>query len=253
MTPRSWASPRCRTPPIWPARGTTPGSRATSRSSPPTSSCSNSSSCWRRRAGPSCGPARSCTARSAAAGNPNEQDDDDGQEEAERARKKMKEKKYEKELMRLQGKLCVLQDWVKEKGLRVIVVFEGRDAAGKGGTIKAITERTSPRIFRLVALPAPSDREKSQMYAAAVHAALSRRRRDRHLRPQLVQPGRRRARDGVRPRRAVRAVPQGDPALREADRSTAGSSSSSSGSKSATRNRSGDSRPASTIPCASGS
>jgi polyphosphate kinase len=78
--------------------------------------------------------------------------------------KKMKRKAYEKELMRLQGKLCLLQDWVKEKGLRAIVVFEGRDAAGKGGTIKAITERTSPRVFRLVALPAPSDREKSQMY-----------------------------------------------------------------------------------------
>ena len=78
--------------------------------------------------------------------------------------KKMKRKAFEKELTRLQGKLCVLQDWVKEKGLRVIVVFEGRDAAGKGGTIKAILERTSPRIFRLVALPAPSDREKSQMY-----------------------------------------------------------------------------------------
>ena len=78
--------------------------------------------------------------------------------------KKMKRKAFEKELMRLQAKLCILQDWVKEKGLRVIVVFEGRDAAGKGGTIKAITERTSPRIFRLVALPAPSDREKSQMY-----------------------------------------------------------------------------------------
>jgi polyphosphate kinase 2 len=78
---------------------------------------------------------------------------------------KMKEKKYERELVRLQAKLCALQDWVKEKGLRVIIVFEGRDAAGKGGTIKAIMERTSPRIFRLVALPAPSDREKSQMYA----------------------------------------------------------------------------------------
>src|SRR5580765_1223799 len=78
--------------------------------------------------------------------------------------KKMKRKKFEKEMVRLQGKLCVLQDWVKEKGLRVIVVFEGRDAAGKGGTIKAITERTSPRVFRLVALPAPSDREKTQMY-----------------------------------------------------------------------------------------
>src|SRR5262249_41105438 len=58
----------------------------------------------------------------------------------------------------------VLQDWVKAKGLRVVVIFEGRDAAGKGGTIKAITERVSPRVFRVVALPAPSDREKSQMY-----------------------------------------------------------------------------------------
>jgi polyphosphate kinase len=77
---------------------------------------------------------------------------------------KMKRKKFEKELTRLQGKLCALQDWVKEKGLRVIVVFEGRDAAGKGGTIKAITERVSPRVFRVVALPAPSDREKSQLY-----------------------------------------------------------------------------------------
>ena len=79
-------------------------------------------------------------------------------------RKKMSTKEYMKALTRLQGKLCVLQEWVKEKRLRVIVIFEGRDAAGKGGTIKAITERVSPRVFRLVALPAPSDREKSQMY-----------------------------------------------------------------------------------------
>lgn len=78
--------------------------------------------------------------------------------------KLLKRKKYEKELRRLQGKLCKLQDWVKYKGLRIILIFEGRDAAGKGGTIKAITERVSPRVFRLVALPAPSDREKSQMY-----------------------------------------------------------------------------------------
>src|SRR5262245_31063063 len=78
--------------------------------------------------------------------------------------KKMKGKKYLKELRKLQGELCHLQEWVRYKGLRVIVVFEGRDAAGKGGTIKAITERVSPRVFRLVALPAPSDREKTQMY-----------------------------------------------------------------------------------------
>jgi polyphosphate kinase 2 len=77
---------------------------------------------------------------------------------------KMKRKTYEKELQKLQVKLCLLQEWVKKKGLRVIIVFEGRDTAGKGGTIKAITERVSPRVFRVVALPAPSDREKSQMY-----------------------------------------------------------------------------------------
>jgi polyphosphate kinase len=77
---------------------------------------------------------------------------------------KLSRKQYEKELRRLQAELCKLQDWVKYKGLRVIVVFEGRDAAGKGGTIRALTERVSPRIFRVVALPAPSDREKSQMY-----------------------------------------------------------------------------------------
>jgi polyphosphate kinase 2 len=76
----------------------------------------------------------------------------------------MKRKKYENELQKLQAGLCVLQEWVKAKGLRIIVVFEGRDAAGKGGTIKAITERVSPRVFRVVALPAPSDREKTQMY-----------------------------------------------------------------------------------------
>src|ERR1700761_5362034 len=73
-------------------------------------------------------------------------------------------KEYDKELRHLQGELCKLQDWVKYKGLRAIVVFEGRDAAGKGGTIRAITERVSPRVFRLVALPSPSDREKTQMY-----------------------------------------------------------------------------------------
>jgi polyphosphate kinase len=78
--------------------------------------------------------------------------------------KKLKNKKYLKELARLQAKLCVLQEWVQAKGLRVIVIFEGRDAAGKGGLIKAITERVSPRVFRVVALPAPSDREKSQLY-----------------------------------------------------------------------------------------
>ena len=77
---------------------------------------------------------------------------------------KMKRKVYENELRKLQVELCHLQDWVKATGARVIVVFEGRDAAGKGGTIKALTERVSPRVFRVMALPAPSDREKSQMF-----------------------------------------------------------------------------------------
>ena len=77
---------------------------------------------------------------------------------------KMKRKDYENELRKLQVQLCHLQDWLKAKGARAIIVFEGRDAAGKGGTIKAITERVSPRVFRTVALPAPSDREKTQMF-----------------------------------------------------------------------------------------
>jgi polyphosphate kinase 2 len=77
---------------------------------------------------------------------------------------KLKRWQYEKELRRLQTELCRLQDWVKHTGMRVVVVFEGRDGAGKGGTIRAITERVSPRIFRVIALPAPSDRERSQMY-----------------------------------------------------------------------------------------
>jgi polyphosphate kinase 2 len=76
----------------------------------------------------------------------------------------MKRKEYEKALRKLQVELCALQDWVKHEGLRVVVIFEGRDAAGKGGTIKAITERVSPRVFRVVALPAPSDREKAELY-----------------------------------------------------------------------------------------
>jgi polyphosphate kinase len=80
------------------------------------------------------------------------------------ASSKMKRKEYEKELGKLQVQLCHLQEWVKEKKLRVIVLFEGRDAAGKGGTIKAITEKVSPRVFRVTALPAPSDREKTQMF-----------------------------------------------------------------------------------------
>jgi len=77
---------------------------------------------------------------------------------------KLKTKEYGKALRQLQAELCRLQEWVRHKGRRIIIVFEGRDTAGKGGTIRALTERVSPRVFRLVALPAPSDREKTQMY-----------------------------------------------------------------------------------------
>jgi polyphosphate kinase 2 len=76
----------------------------------------------------------------------------------------MKYKEYAKKLRKLQAELSQLQEWVKDKGHRVIIVFEGRDTAGKGGTIRALTERVSPRVFRHVALPAPSDRENTQMY-----------------------------------------------------------------------------------------
>ena len=77
---------------------------------------------------------------------------------------KMKKKEYERELRRLQGELVAMQEWVKASGAKVCIVFEGRDTAGKGGTIRRITERTNPRVFRHVALPAPTEREKSQMY-----------------------------------------------------------------------------------------
>jgi polyphosphate kinase len=80
------------------------------------------------------------------------------------ADQKLKRKDYETELRKLQVELCRLQEWVKYKGLRIVILFEGRDAAGKGGTIKAITERVSPRVFRVVALPAPSEREKTQLF-----------------------------------------------------------------------------------------
>jgi len=90
--------------------------------------------------------------------NSKEKNEKDGQAQ------KMKRKAYEQELRKLQVKLCHLQEWVKAKGVRVIVIFEGRDAAGKGGTIKAIAERVSPRVFRVVALPAPSDRQKTQLF-----------------------------------------------------------------------------------------
>ena len=85
-------------------------------------------------------------------------------EKAAAPESKLKRKDYEKELRRLQGELCHLQESVKYKGQRIIIIFEGRDGAGKGGTIRALTERVSSRVFRVVALPAPSDREKTQLY-----------------------------------------------------------------------------------------
>ena len=92
---------------------------------------------------------------------------------------------YEHQLAKLHVELVKLQRWVVHKGLKVCVVFEGRDGAGKGGTIKAITERVSPRVFHLVALPAPTEREKSQIVRSTLHCAPSRRWRDRDIRPQL--------------------------------------------------------------------
>ena len=91
-------------------------------------------------------------------------DADHEQPDADLNLPKLKGKDYEKQLRKLHVELVKLQEWVRHKGLKVCVIFEGRDGAGKGGTIKAITERVSPRVFRVVALPAPTDREKSQMY-----------------------------------------------------------------------------------------
>ena len=85
-------------------------------------------------------------------------------EQAAEPVEKLSEKAYQKELERLHGELVRLQEWVVESRKRVCILFEGRDGAGKGGTIKAITERVSPRVFRVFALPAPTEREKSQMY-----------------------------------------------------------------------------------------
>ncbi|MGU3453892.1 polyphosphate kinase 2 [Methylobacterium sp. 391_Methyba4] len=93
-----------------------------------------------------------------------EPETDDEATDAGLAQPKLKRKAYERELRALQVQLCHLQDWVRKSGARIVVVFEGRDAAGKGGTIKALTERVSPRVFRVAALPAPSDRQKTQMF-----------------------------------------------------------------------------------------
>jgi len=85
---------------------------------------------------------------------------------------KLTRKEYEEKLRKLQIELCKLQEWVRHEGLRIVVIFEGRDAAGKGGAIKAITERVSPRVFRVAALPTIGPREDADLFAA-LHAALS--------------------------------------------------------------------------------
>ena len=110
---------------------------------------------------------------------------------------KMKRKVYEKELQKLQVQLCHLQEWVRQTGARIIIVFEGRDAAGKGGTIKALTERVSPRVFRVTALAGALGSSKDADVHAALYRAFSGGRRDRYLRSQLVQPRRRRIRHGI--------------------------------------------------------
>ena len=135
----------------------------------------------------------------------------------EPAKAPMKDKEYTKELRKLQVQLCKLQEWVKHKGLRAIVIFEGRDGAGKGGTIKAITERVSPRVFRVVALPAPSDREKTQMYMQRYLANFPAAGRGHYLRSQLVQPRRRRECHGLLHRGTAQAVSRTLPDIRELD------------------------------------
>ncbi len=144
-------------------------------------------------------------------------DDASAQSAATRAEPgaKMKTKDYEREMRRLHGELVAMQEWVKATGAKVCIVFEGRDTAGKGGTIKRITERVSPRVFKVVALSAPTERETVADVRPAVPAALPGRRRGRDLRPQLVQPRRRRAGHGLLHARADGEVPRAGPGGRE--------------------------------------
>ena len=125
---------------------------------------------------------------------------------ADKPPERMKRKAYEKALEKLQVELCHLQEWVKANKLRVIVLFEGRDAAGKGGTIKAITEKVSPRVFRVVALAGAVGPREDTALLPALHGAISGRRRDRDLRPELVQSRRRRICDGLLYARRARSL-----------------------------------------------
>ena len=113
------------------------------------------------------------------------------------APEKMSRKEYEKELAKLQVELVKMQEWVKATGAKICVLFEGRDAAGKGGTIKGITEKVSPRVFRVVAMPSPTGSREVADVHPALSAAPASGRRGGVVRPQLVQPRRRRARDGL--------------------------------------------------------
>ena len=144
-------------------------------------------------------------------------------------------RRYFRELFRLQRELVKLQDWVQHSGHKVVILFEGRDAAGKGGVIKRITQRLNPRVARVVALPAPNDRERTQWYFQRYARPPAGGRRDGAVRPQLVQPRRRRARDGLLQRRAVRGVLPLGARVRAHAGALAASSSSSTGSRSPTR------------------
>jgi polyphosphate kinase 2 (PPK2 family) len=115
----------------------------------------------------------------------------------------MSRKAYEKQKYRLQVELLKMQNWIKETGQRVVVIFEGRDAAGKGGAIKRFTENLNPRGGRVVALEKPSEQERGPVVLPALRAPPADGRRDRFLRPLVVQPRRRRARDGLLQRGGV--------------------------------------------------
>ena len=144
-------------------------------------------------------------------------------------------KVYEAELVRLQAELVQVQEWVKATGQRVVVVFEGRDAAGKGGTIKRITQYLSPRVARIAALPAPTGREKSQWYFQRYVEQLPERRRDRALRPLLVQPGGRREGHGLLHARRSTAASCTSARSSSGCSSRTASCCASTGSRSATR------------------
>ena len=151
----------------------------------------------------------------------------------------MTAKVFERELEALQVELVKLQEWVKVTGAKICVLFEGRDTAGKGGTIKRITERVSPRVFRVVALPAPTEREKSQMYIQRYLPAPPGGRRGRPLRPELVQPRRGRAGDGLCHRRGSGDVLRPRRRRGAGHRSTPASSWSSTGSRSSMAQQTG--------------